>query len=214
LRAQAEEIVASVRRDSNEGILLPYGWELKLLSSPSSRSIDISATIDRYDNRIAITMLSDIILIGEKSGSFALADTKQSLLAGSLQAQVENIADEFNAHVVPMLFAVNSFPGITEFPKIVPSQIQTPSLQEVSLVLRSMGLNIAGDQKLQNYLRHILSMPKLDNETFKNVYLPQAFSDKDKHDQVSTADGTRDLADASEQMLQQPDMAYTGVGGV
>lgn len=214
LRAQAEEIVASVRRDSNEGILLPYGWELKLLSSPSSRSIDISATIDRYDNRIAITMLSDIILIGEKSGSFALADTKQSLLAGSLQAQVENIADEFNAHVVPALFAVNSFPGITEFPKIVPSQIQTPSLQEVSLVLRSMGLNIAGDQKLQNYLRHILSMPKLDNETFEKVYLPQAQEDSCKHDQVSTADGTRDLADSSEQMLQQPDMAYTGVGGV
>ena len=226
IRNQAEELVASVRRDSNEGMLLPYGWKLSLLSSPSSRTIDISATIDRYDNRIAITMLSDIILIGEKSGSFALADTKQSLLAGSLQAQVQNIADEFNSHVVPKLFEINNFSNIKELPKIVPSQIQTPSLQETALILRSMGLNIAGDQKLQNYLRHVLSMPKLDDETFEEVYLPQAGVDSDEpnfdgdpatrkptDDQATTADGSRDLADTNEHMLQQSDMAYTGQGG-
>lgn len=226
LRGMAEALVASVRRDSNEGVLLPAGWDLRLLSSPSSRTIDISATIDRYDNRIAITMLSDIILIGEKSGSFALADTKQSLLAGSLQAQVQNIADEFNSHVVPDLFAVNNFRGIKELPKIVPNQIQTPSLQEVALVLRSMGLNIAGDQTLQNYLRHILSLPRLDDETFEEVYLPQADVDSDDPnldgdpstrkptgDFATTADGSRDLPDTNEHLLEQSDMAYTGQGG-
>ena len=87
LRARAEELVASVRRDSEEGVLLPAGWKLELLSSGSGRQINIGETIDRYDNRIAITMLSDIILIGNnKTGSFALADTKQSMLAGALQA--------------------------------------------------------------------------------------------------------------------------------
>ena len=80
LRARAEELVCSIRRDSEEGILLPNGWDLTLLTTGSSRQIDIGATIDRYDNRIAITMLSDIILIGAgKTGSFALADTKQSM---------------------------------------------------------------------------------------------------------------------------------------
>ena len=145
-----------------------------MLSSGSSRQINISETIDRYDNRIAITMLSDIILIGNnKAGSFALADTKQSMLAAALQAQLQNIADVFNNKAVPDLFNYNYFPNITDFPKIVPGQIQTPSLKELALVLRAMGLNIAGDMKLQNYLRHILGMPDLDQETFESVYQGQ-----------------------------------------
>lgn len=208
LRARAEELVASVRRDSEEGILLPYGWELNLLSSGSSRQINIGETIDRYDNRIAITMLSDIILIGNnKAGSFALADTKQSMLAAALQAQLQNIADVFNNKAVPDLFNYNCFPDITDFPKIVPGQIQTPSLKELALVLRAMGLNIAGDMKLQNYLRHILGMPDLDQKTFEEVYQGQSSA-------ANNADNVTDeFDDTAENYFEQNDLSYTGSGG-
>lgn len=225
LRTRAEELVASVRRDSEEGILLPHGWELDLLSSGSSRQINIGETIDRYDNRIAITMLSDIILIGNnKAGSFALADTKQSMLAAALQAQLYNISDVFNDKAVPMLFGCNYFPDITEYPKIVPGQIQSPSLKEVALVLRAMGLNIAGDLDMQNYLRSILGMPYLDEETFNSVYLKQAGA----KDANNTGNNTgNDEADAEEgnagasyntddtvdNDFEQNDLAYTGSGG-
>lgn len=204
LRKEAEELVASVRRDSEEGILLPHGWDLKLLTSGSSRQIDISPTIERYDNRIAITMLSDIILIGNnKAGSFALADTKQSLLASALQAQLSNIADVFNAKAVPDLFKYNRFNGITDYPKIVPGNIQSPSLSEIALVLRAMNLNIAGDKSLQNYLRHILSVPSLDDETFDTVYKPQA-SNENKQSNSTNFD------DAVENTFEQNDLNYTG----
>lgn len=209
LRTRAEELVASVRRDSEEGILLPYGWDLALLSSGSSRQINIGETIDRYDNRIAITMLSDIILIGNnKAGSFALADTKQSMLAAALQAQLQNIADVFNNKAVPDLFSYNTFNDITAFPKIVPGQIQTPSLKELALVLRAMGLSIAGDMKLQNYLRHILGMPDLDQETFEAVYQNQSSDANNNAD--NNAD---DLDDTAENDFEQNDLNYTGSGG-
>ena len=214
LKANAEALVASVRRDSEEGVLLPYGWELKLLSSGSSRQIDIGQTIDRYDNRIAITMLSDIILIGNnKTGSFALADTKQSMLASALQAQLQNIADVFNSKAVPDLFNYNLFEGITDFPKIVPGQIQTPSLKELALVLRAMGLNIAGDMQLQNYLRHILGMPELDEETFKEIYRSQSAEQKPNNagvNNTSTADGTEEPDDTVDNDLEMSDGDYTG----
>lgn len=210
LRARAEELVASVRRDSEEGILLPYGWELELLSSGSSRQINIGETIDRYDNRIAITMLSDIILIGNnKAGSFALADTKQSMLAAALQAQLQNIADVFNNKAVPDLFKYNYFPNITDFPKIVPGQIQTPSLKELALILRAMGLNIAGDMQLQNYLRHILGMPDLDQETFESVYQNQ--SGASNNNAENNMDNLED--DTAENDFEQNDLSYTGSGG-
>lgn len=210
LRTRAEELVASVRRDSEEGILLPYGWELSLLSSGSSRQINIGETIDRYDNRIAITMLSDIILIGNnKAGSFALADTKQSMLAAALQAQLQNISDVFNNKAVPDLFSYNYFPNITGFPKIVPGQIQTPSLKELALVLRAMGLNIAGDMKLQNYLRHILGMPDLDEETFESVYQGQTSANNNNN----AGNNTDEFDDTAENDFEQNDLSYTGSGG-
>lgn len=204
LRHTAEELVSSVRRDSEEGILLPYGWELSLLSSSSSRQINIGETIDRYDNRIAITMLSDIILIGNnKAGSFALADTKQSMLAAALQAQVQNIADVFNSKAVPDLFSYNSFSGLSGYPKIKPGQIQTPSTKEIALMLRAMGLNIAGDRKLLNYLRHILGMPELDQETFEEVYSKQQ----------TTESTSADFDDSAENEFEQNDLNYLGSGG-
>jgi len=200
LRARAEELVASVRRDSEEGILLPYGWDLTLLTSGSSRQIDIGSTIERYDNRIAVTLLSDIILLGSKSGSFALADTKQSMLAASLQAQVLNIADVFNSNAVPQLFRYNNF-NVEELPKIVPGQIQTPSLKEIALVMRSMGLDISGDIKLQNYIRYLLGMPELTEEDFERIYeVQQKTSNAPNNAPKDTADKT----------LEQNDLNYTG----
>lgn len=200
LRARAEELVASVRRDSEEGILLPYGWDLKLLTSGSSRQIDIGSTIERYDNRIAVTLLSDIILLGSKSGSFALADTKQSMLAASLQAQVLNIADVFNNKAVPQLFKYNNF-NVEELPKIVPGQIQTPSLKEIALVMRSMGLDISADIKLQNYIRYLLGMPELTEEDFERIYeVQQKASNAPNNAPKDTADKT----------LEQNDLNYTG----
>lgn len=214
LRARAEELVASVRRDSEEGVLLPNGWDLRLLSSGSSRQINIGETIERYDNRIAITMLSDIILIGNnKNGSFALADTKQSMLAAALQAQLQNIADVFSSKAVPDLFACNNFPGLTVLPQIEAGQIQTPSLKELALVMRAMGLNIAGDMKLQNYLRHILGVPPLDDDEFKTIYGPQATREPEATEQAGSEKkpGTEEqpVDDTAENDFEQSDQAYT-----
>lgn len=203
LKTRAEELVASVRRDSEEGILLPFGWDLKLLTSGSSRQIDIGSTIERYDNRIAVTMLSDIVLIGGggKSGSFALADTKQSMLAAALQAQLQNISDVFNNCAVTELFRINGY-NLTEYPKIVPGEIQTPSLKEVALLLRAMNLNIAGDAEVQNHLRHLLGIPALDDDTFEEVYKPQA--------SVEGPNDARNIgADTAGKTFEQNEMNYT-----
>jgi len=179
LKESAELLVKSIRRDSEEGALLPFGWKLELLSTGSARQFDTNAIINRYDNRIAITMLSDLILIGgDKTGSFALAETKQSLLATALEAQINNIADVLNKDAVPSLFRLNNFADTTGYPKIVPGQIEIPGLKEIALLLRAMGLDISKDQVLQNYLRKVASLPPLDDETFNKVYLTQMGTDK------------------------------------
>ena len=175
LKGVAENLVRNIRRDSEEGVLLPFGWDLRLLRTGSSRQFDTNAIINRYDNRIAITMLSDIILIGGTSaGSFALADVKKSLLASALEAQIKNIASTINKYAVPALFEYNKFVGITALPEIVPGEIETPDIREISLLLRAMGVDITKDMELLNFLRKISSMPQLDQSTFDEIYLAQA----------------------------------------
>jgi hypothetical protein len=144
------------------------------------------------------------------------------MLASALQAQVQNIADEFNTKAVPQLFKYNNFRGIKELPKIVPGQINTPSLKEVALILRAMGTDISGDQKLMNYIRHIMGMPKLDNETFETVYAPQS-----KHDPVDNTPNMEEPGegvsisepvtpkpdDTVENDFEQNDLSYVGGNG-
>lgn len=211
LRINAETLIKNIRRDSEEGVLLPHGWDLKLLSTGSARQFDTNAIINRYDNRIATTMLSDIVLIGgEKTGSFALADTKKSLLASALEAQVSNISSTFNKYAVPKLFELNNFVGTTDYPQIVAGEIETPDLKEVALILRAMGLDISKDIELMNFVRKISSMPQLDKDTFDKIYATMQ-EDKNAKEQPTEAkknDNTVD--DITNNVMEQSDMAYTG----
>lgn len=69
LKQIAEQLVTNIRRDQNEGIVKPFGWELTLLCTGSRRQFDTNAIINRYDQRIAITILADIVMLGaEKVG--------------------------------------------------------------------------------------------------------------------------------------------------
>ena len=211
LRANAENIVSNVRRDAAEGILLPHGWEFKLASTGGSRQFDTNAIINRYDNRIAITLLSDIVLLGgDKSGSFALADTKKSMLAAALEAQLNNIADVFNQYAVPSLFAVNNFEGLTGLPQIVPGEVENPDIKELALLLRSMGLDISKDMELQNYLRKIASLPTLDAEEFKRIYEGQNEETTEEVVDNNATNQEFNDDDTIDNDFEQCDMSYTG----
>lgn len=171
IRAAAETLVKSVRRDQNEGIVLPFGWEFKLATTGGSRQFDTSAIINRYDQRIAITMLADIVMLGaDKVGSFALADVKKGLLATALEAQTESMAEVFNRHAVPRLFRLNSFPGLTKLPRLVSGEVETPDLPDLARfiqVLAGAKMPLFPDEDLENYLRGLASLPKKTDKSPK-----------------------------------------------
>lgn len=162
-RTVAESLVRSIRRDKNEGVVLPFGWNLALLASSSKRQFDTNAIINRYDQRIAITLLADIIMLGaDKVGSFALAKVKKSLLAAALDAQIQSAAAVINRYAVPRLFALNAFPGITDFPKVTVSPVDSPDITEVADYIQKLsGCNMPlfPDLNLENYLRSIANLP-------------------------------------------------------
>lgn len=170
MKNYAINLVKNVRRDSSEGLVVPFGWDFKLLSTGGSRQFDTNSIINRYDQRIAITMLADIVMLGtDRNGSFALADIKKSILSNSVESLVKDIADVINETAVYYLFRYNNFPNITELPKLVPSQIESPSLKELGDFIRATGINTLNDPAVMDYLKDIVNIPKSDvNDTRLN----------------------------------------------
>lgn len=159
----ALKLVTSIRRDRNEGVVLPDGWSLSLLSSSSSRQFDTNAVINRYDQRIAITMLADIVMLGaDKVGSFALAKVKQSMLSASLDAQLSSVCDIFNRYAIARLFALNTF-NITKLPTITCSPVVSPDLKELGDYIKTLSgsqMPLFPDIDLENHLRRIADLPE------------------------------------------------------
>jgi hypothetical protein len=171
VKGMAEMLVRNVRRDRSEGIVLPHGWTLDLMSTGGSRQFDTNAIINRYDNRIAITMLADIVMMGgDKVGSFALGEVKKSLLASSLEALVQHIADTLNTFAVPKLFSFNYFPGITDFPQIKPGEVETPDIKEMAFLLRAGGLKVDKDLALMNLIRRLISLDPITEDELEEMY--------------------------------------------
>jgi hypothetical protein len=171
VKAMAEQLVRNIRRDRSEGVVKPFGWELELLSTGGSRQFDTNGIINRYDNRIAITMLADIVMMGgDKVGSFALGEVKKSMLAASLEALIQHIADILNKFGVAKLFSFNYFPGITGLPTIVAGEVETPDIKEMAFLLRAGGLQVTKDLPLMNLIRGLISLDPMTKEELDDWY--------------------------------------------
>ena len=169
----ALRLVSSIRRDKNEGIVLSDGWKIELLSSNSNRQFDTNAVINRHDQRIAITMLSDIVMMGgDKVGSFALAKTKESMLAAALDAQLANVVDILNEIAIPRLFALNTFTGLTGLPKFKVTSVITPNLTELGNFIKALSgaqMPLFPDIDLENYLRRLVNFPEVAEDDPERV---------------------------------------------
>lgn len=163
LRQEAEQMVQGIRRDQMEGVVKPFGWDFSLLSTGGRRQIDVGAVIERYDRRIAMTVLADFILLGhEKVGSFALASSKTDLFGVALGAWLDSIAAVFNRYAIPRLFALN--PGLPQedLPQLKHGDIESPDLKELGAFIKDMtGVGvIIPDPELENYVRQVAHLPE------------------------------------------------------
>lgn len=160
-----EEMVRGIRRDEMEGLVLPYGFELKLLSSGGTRQFDTNAIIDRYDTRIAMTVLADFIFLGhQQNGSWALSSDKTELFAMACGAYLDIIAETFNSQGIPSLIDINGdhFKGITSYPTLTHGDIEDADIQKVSTYIKDMvGIGVLiPDDGLEDYIRQIGNLPE------------------------------------------------------
>jgi hypothetical protein len=164
-RLYAEKIVQNIRRDSMEGVVIPFGWKLELLGSSSKRQFDVEKIIERFDSRMAMTVLADFVLMGHQSvGSFALSSDKTELFSTAIGTYLDIICEAFNKQAIPRLIDLNGdhFKGITDYPKMVHGDIEDKDITKMSTYLKDMigiGL-IVPDENLQQYARRLADLPE------------------------------------------------------
>ena len=168
--AAAQNIVTNLRRDALEGLVLPNGWKLELLSAGTRRQFDTNAIIERYDRRIAATVLADFILLGQQGvGSFALSSDKTRLFSLAVGTYLDVICETFNSQAIPRLIDANGdhFNGITDYPKMVHSDIEDADLATLgSFISQMMGVGaLIPDEALEDYIRRAAKLPeKMDTD--------------------------------------------------
>jgi Protein of unknown function (DUF935) len=155
----AQDLITHIKRDEQEGAVIPFGWELKLLGSPGNRQFNISETIDRWDKRIAMSMLGQFIMLGmDRTGSYALSDTQNDLFMLAMVGWIESIAQTINRHAVEPLMRLNpEFDSIDVLPSIEPVRPTPPNLEELSNYLFKLsraGL-VVPDEELADFLRKL-----------------------------------------------------------
>jgi hypothetical protein len=110
--AEYQRQITNVRRDEQEGLLWPsdrdasgnYLFDFTLLSTGGARQFDTGKIVERYDSRIAMSVLADFILIGHQQvGSFSLVSSKTSLFATALGAWLDTICAVINARIPELL---------------------------------------------------------------------------------------------------------------
>ena len=147
------------------GITAPNDWELQLLTSGGRRQFDTNAIIDRYDTRIAMSVMGDFILLGHQQvGSFALSSDKTHLFSVALGAYLDIICEVFNAQGIPRLIGMNAehFRGITDYPELKHGDVESPDLKDLATYLRDLtgcGV-IIPDEALEDYVRTVGGLPE------------------------------------------------------
>ena len=179
--ADAEYIVSSIRRDAREGLVLPggyeqgTGWKLELVSSGSRRQFDTNQIIDRYDKRIATSVLADFVMLGQQQvGSFALADSKTKIFAMAIGTYLDVICEVFNNQAIPRLIDINGdhFKGITNYPKMAHGDIEEVDLQQFAAFIKDMIASgaLVPDEELEKEIRRVGNLPeKLETAAPKDV---------------------------------------------
>lgn len=171
-----KRMVKSVRRDEQEGIVFPMAYDqdtkqplysFELMGGGGARSFNTNQIIERYEQRILMSVLADFIMVGHQgTGSYSLHTDKTGIFRTSLNSIAHSIADTLNRYAIPRLFLANGWKP-SELPKIVPSDVDSPDINQLSQFMSSMagtGITWFPDPTLENFVRDAARLPKLNEE--------------------------------------------------
>jgi len=116
--------------------------DMELMASNGKRNIDIDPIVKRYQHDIARSVLSEFLLLGSGSGSYALSKSKTDLFLRALESYIQAIVDVLNKQMVERLWELNGL-DYSLMPRIEAGDVAPHDLREIAAFLRNLnGANI------------------------------------------------------------------------
>ena len=137
-------------------------YKLELLSTGGDRQFDTNAIISRYDERIAMSMLADFILMGHQAvGSFALSTSKTGMFNTAMSAILDVVSDEINAQAIPKLVILNGY-TLDMVPTLMHGKVEAADMSKLADFLNQLsaaGMSVFPNMTLEKYLLETAGLP-------------------------------------------------------
>lgn len=174
---EMKKLVRGIRRNEQDGLVFPVSYDpdtnqplftFDLVTSGGSRQFNTNELIQRYEQRQLMTVLADFIMVGHQgsTGTYNLHVDKTGIFREALNAVALSVADTFNRHAIPRLFAANGWKPAT-LPTIQPGNVDAPDLGQLAQFLTAtagLGFNWGPDADMERYLRRAAGLPKLGED--------------------------------------------------
>jgi len=167
--ASITDIVQNVKRNEQEGIIFPAAYDeqnnrvfsIELLSAAGNRQFDTGAIVQRYDQRIAVSLLSDFLLLGtDRVGSFALGREKIDLWTMAVDSVAKSICEVVNQYAIPRLMKLNAMSTV-DMPRLTYGQVDSIDITSIADFVEKMtgaGI-ITPDPDLEQHMRGLAELP-------------------------------------------------------
>lgn len=180
-----KQIIDNYNAGTQRGLLVPHMideasklplFTYDLMESKGSAKYDTEAVIRRLQGDILSALSVDVLKLGsEGTGSFSLAESKNSILALAIDYRLREIAEVLNSHLMRTLFEINGW-STDNLPRFVFSDIEEISVEELSKAVQRVFSTSAVeiDRPVMNMIREkILGVPGLpDDEPVDYEKLP------------------------------------------
>jgi len=177
IRADLEKLGQQIKRDERAFMMLPAreyggqttGYDFELMASPGTHSVDTDTVIRRYESRMAMPLLAEVMFLGV-DGSQGLGGTlgevKLEMFERSITALLERIAAPINDFAIPRLMRLNGSMDREVYPTFTFGPVSRPRLAELGQFLQQTvsSMVITPDRTLENYVREQAGLPQAEDE--------------------------------------------------
>ena len=171
--------LAVVASDATEtGVSL---FDITTIGNADGNDMDANATINRFDQAMLTTLYTDILSLGQGGGgSFALSDSKTTLLSLTIESMLKTFSAAFNK-VVKQAFDLNGVSYET-LPELKFEEVEKLDFEAFSRgwqrLIQSGG--VIADDELEKFIRTRAKAPKADKTTSRKQESPNSIDDNDR----------------------------------
>ena len=162
MKATILKLIKSIRRDTHEGVLMPQGYTMELMSSGGARQFDTGAIITRYSGEILMSMLADVLQLGQaKVGTQALGKTKAQMFYSSLDGILDSATEVLNRHGATRLWRANGWP-MDQMAKFTHGSATPADIEGLAEYINKLSGLITPNVTLERHLLQQANLPEAE----------------------------------------------------